>query len=52
MAVEALKLLAGCGAPLAGRLLLYDALGTEVRDLRIPRDPDCPVCGATDPAAG
>ena len=45
MAVEALKLIAGCGEPVAGRLLLYDALDARWRELRIPRDPACPVCG-------
>lgn len=46
MAVEALKLIVGCGEPLAGRLLLYDALAGNWRELRIPRDPDCPACGS------
>jgi adenylyltransferase/sulfurtransferase len=45
--VEALKLLAGAGQPVAGRLLLYDALDGEWRTLRVPQDPDCPVCGDT-----
>ena len=44
-AVEALKLVAGIGEPLRGRLLTYDALGQEFRLLRIPRDPACPLCG-------
>ena len=43
-AAEALKLLAGVGESLAGRLLLLDALSMEWRELRVPRDPDCPVC--------
>lgn len=43
-AAEALKLLAGLGDPLAGRLLLYDALATEWREVRVPRDPACSVC--------
>jgi adenylyltransferase/sulfurtransferase len=42
---EALKFLAGVGAPLAGRLLVLDALTMRVRDVRVPRDPACPVCG-------
>jgi len=46
-AAEALKLLAGVGTSLAGRLLLLDALAMEWRSLRVPRDPACPVCGAT-----
>ncbi|UFH48662.1 molybdopterin-synthase adenylyltransferase MoeB [Pseudomonas sp. KNUC1026] len=44
-ALEALKLLAGFGEPLVGRLLLIDALGTRFRELRVKRDPACPVCG-------
>lgn len=43
-AAEALKLLAGIGSPLAGRLLLLDALNMEWRSIRVPRDPGCPVC--------
>ncbi|KAF1054940.1 MAG: Molybdopterin-synthase adenylyltransferase [Stenotrophomonas maltophilia] len=45
-ALEALKLLAGFGEPLVGRLLLIDALGTRFRELRVKRDPGCAVCGA------
>ena len=44
-ALEALKLLAGFGEPLVGRLLLIDALGTRFRELRVKRDPGCSVCG-------
>jgi adenylyltransferase/sulfurtransferase len=44
-ALEALKLLAGFGEPLVGRLLLIDALGTRFRELRVKRDPHCGVCG-------
>ena len=44
-ALEALKLLAGFGEPLVGRLLLIDALGTRFRELRVKRDPACEVCG-------
>lgn len=43
-ALEALKYLAGAGAPLVGRLLLWDGLAAETRVMRVPRDPDCPVC--------
>ena len=46
-AAEALKLLIGCGTSLAGRLLLLDGLGMEWREIRVPRDLQCPVCGAT-----
>ena len=44
-ATEAIKILTGIGEPLVGRLLLYDALRMKVRDITLPRDPDCPVCG-------
>ncbi|MFI4924229.1 MAG: HesA/MoeB/ThiF family protein [Vicinamibacteria bacterium] len=43
---EALKLVAGVGTSLAGRLLLYDALASSWRDLKVPRDPSCAVCGS------
>lgn len=45
-AAEALKLIAGVGESLAGRLLLVDALSMRWRDLRVTRDPKCPVCGS------
>ncbi|MBI3044734.1 MAG: molybdopterin-synthase adenylyltransferase MoeB [Betaproteobacteria bacterium] len=45
-AAEALKLLAGTGETLAGRLLLLDALTMQVRTIRLAKDPACPVCGA------
>jgi adenylyltransferase/sulfurtransferase len=44
-ATEALKLIAGIGEPLIGRFLLYDALKMRFRELKIPKDPECPVCG-------
>lgn len=44
-AAEAIKLLAGIGRPLTGRLLLLDALSMEWRSIGISRDPGCPVCG-------
>ena len=47
-ALEAMKLLAGFGEPLVGRLLLIDALGTRIRELRVKRDPACAVCGQRD----
>ena len=43
-AAEALKLIAGVGTSLAGRLLLVDARTMEWRSLKVPRDPACPVC--------
>ena len=42
---EAIKLAAGIGEPLVGRLLLFDALSTEFSDVKIERRADCPVCG-------
>ncbi len=44
-ATEAIKLLTGLGDPLIGRLLLYDALKMRTREIVLPRDADCPVCG-------
>jgi adenylyltransferase/sulfurtransferase len=44
-ASEALKLVLGAGETLAGRLLLFDALGTTVDEVAIRRNPECPVCG-------
>jgi hypothetical protein len=41
---EVLKLLLGIGTTLAGRLVLFDALETEFTELRLRRDPKCPVC--------
>lgn len=45
-AAEALKLIAGCGTSLDGRLLLLDGLGMEWRSVSLGRDPGCAVCGA------
>jgi len=45
-AVETLKVLLGIGQTLAGRLLLFDALAMEWREMRLRKDPRCPVCGA------
>lgn len=42
---ETLKLILGRGETLAGSLLLYDALKTEFRKLKLKKDPNCPVCG-------
>ena len=46
-AAEAVKLVVGMGEPLTGRLLVIDALGMRFRELALPRDPTCPVCGAS-----
>jgi len=44
-ATESIKLLTGIGQPLIGRFLIYDALNMKFRELKLRRDPDCPVCG-------
>lgn len=44
MALEAIKRITGAGEPLAGRLLIYDALAAETRTVRIGADPACPTC--------
>lgn len=43
-AVEAIKLILGKGDPLIGRLLLFDALPMEFRELKVEKSPNCPVC--------
>ncbi len=47
--VEVMKLLLGIGDSLAGRLLIFDALGGGFREITVPRDPECPACA--DPQA-
>jgi adenylyltransferase/sulfurtransferase len=44
-ATEAVKIILGIGETLKGRLLLYDALAMRFRELKLRRDPDCPICG-------
>jgi sulfur-carrier protein adenylyltransferase/sulfurtransferase len=44
-ATEAIKLILGVGEPLIGRFLIYDALRMRFRELKLRKDPDCPVCG-------
>jgi molybdopterin/thiamine biosynthesis adenylyltransferase/rhodanese-related sulfurtransferase len=44
-ATEVVKLLIGMGTPLVGRMMLYDALDMKFRELKLRRNPDCPVCG-------
>lgn len=44
-AVETIKLILGMGEPLVGRLLMYDALTEKFREMKVRRDPACPVCG-------
>jgi molybdopterin/thiamine biosynthesis adenylyltransferase/rhodanese-related sulfurtransferase len=43
-ATEVIKLITGAGEPLIGRLLLYEALGASFTELKVRRDPDCPIC--------
>ena len=50
-AMEAIKLLAGIGESLAGRLLLFDARAARWHEVRLSRDPHCAVCGQPDAAA-
>ncbi len=44
-ATEAIKVIVGVGKTLAGRLLIYDALATKFREMKLKRDPTCPTCG-------
>jgi sulfur-carrier protein adenylyltransferase/sulfurtransferase len=44
-AMETIKLILGTGEPLVGRLLLFDALAMRFRELKLKRNPECPVCG-------
>ena len=44
-AAEALKLAGGFGTPMTGRLQLLDARTMTFNEIRVPRDPGCPVCG-------
>jgi len=44
-AMETIKLILGVGEPLIGRLVLFDALKLQFRELKLEKDPDCPVCG-------
>ncbi|WP_214412699.1 adenylyltransferase/sulfurtransferase MoeZ [Sphaerisporangium fuscum] len=42
---EAIKLITGIGEPLVGRLMIYDALEMKYRDVKVRKDPECPLCG-------
>ncbi len=48
-ATEVVKLITGAGEPLIGRLLLYEALGATFTELKVRRDPECPIC-SKDPS--
>jgi len=43
--IEVIKLILGIGKPLVGRLLVFDTLSMKIREMKIRRDPQCPVCG-------
>ena len=49
---EAIKLIVGIGDPLAGRLMIYDALEMSYRTVRVRKDPECPVCGKNPTITG
>ncbi len=49
---EAIKLITGIGDPLAGRLMIYDALEMSYRTVRVRKDPECPVCGKNPTITG
>jgi sulfur-carrier protein adenylyltransferase/sulfurtransferase len=51
-AMEAIKLILGIGRPLVGRLAIFDGLEFEWREVRIRRDPECPVCGDAPTVTG
>jgi molybdopterin/thiamine biosynthesis adenylyltransferase/rhodanese-related sulfurtransferase len=51
-ATEAVKLILGRGAPLIGRLLLYDALAMRFQEFKVRRNPNCPLCGDHPTIAG
>jgi molybdopterin/thiamine biosynthesis adenylyltransferase/rhodanese-related sulfurtransferase len=51
-ATEVVKLIIGQGDPLIGRLLIYDALGATTTELKVRRDPECPICSREPEAIG
>ena len=51
-AVETIKLILGLGEPLINRLLLFDALAMEFREVKLRRDPNCPLCGERPTVTG
>jgi adenylyltransferase/sulfurtransferase len=51
-ATETIKLILGVGETLAGRLVVYDALRMTFRELKVPKDPECPVCGTRPTVLG
>jgi molybdopterin/thiamine biosynthesis adenylyltransferase/rhodanese-related sulfurtransferase len=51
-ATEVIKLILGQGEPLIGRLLMYDALAARVTEVKVRRDPDCPICSRAPESIG
>ena len=49
---EAIKVITGIGEPLAGRLMIYDALEMSYRSVRVRKDPECPICGKNPTITG
>ena len=49
---EVIKLIVGAGEPLIGRLVLFDALKLKFRELKLRKNPDCPICSRAPDAAG
>ena len=49
-AAEALKVVGGFGTPMVGRLMLLDARDMQISEIRLARDPGCPVCAVLRPA--
>jgi sulfur-carrier protein adenylyltransferase/sulfurtransferase len=49
---EAIKVIAGIGDPLVGRLMIYDALEMSYRSVKVMKDPECPVCGKNPSITG
>ncbi len=49
---EAIKIITGVGEPLAGRLMIYDALEMNYRSLQVRKDPECPICGKNPTITG
>ncbi len=52
MAIEAIKILAGAGTEIRGKMLIYDALWGETRQITVHRQSDCAICGGVNPPEG
>jgi hypothetical protein len=51
-AMEAIKVLSRYGTPAAGKIVMYDAMTCQFREMKLPRNPQCEVCAATNPTGG